>query len=104
MQNTKELSEDQALEFYGKFLILVNSNDIKTTYGALDLLNKAFMTFYIQMNPDKDLNFIRQKLSGFWNHKFDNFSAFTCNLDEINMFNINNLKINKLTIPPTLFV
>lgn len=104
MQNTKELSEDQALELYGKFLILVNSNDIKTTYGALDLLNKAFMTFYIQMNPDKDLNFIRQKLSGFWNHKFDNFSAFTCNLDEINMFNINNLKINKLTIPPTLYV
>lgn len=104
MQNTKELSEDQALEFYRQFLILVNSNDIKTTYGALDLLNKAFMSFYIQMNPDKDLNFIRQKLSSFWNHKFDNFSAFTCNLDEINMFNIYDLKINKLTIPPTIFV
>lgn len=104
MQNTKGFSEDQALEFYNQFLILVNSKDLKTTYGALDLLNKAFMSFYIQMNPDKDLDCIRKKLSDFWNHKFDNFSAFTCDLDEITMFNIYDLKINKLTMPPTLFV
>lgn len=104
MQNTKELSEDQALELYRQFLKLVNSSDIKTTYGALDLLNKAFMCFYIQVNPAKDLNNIRQKLSEFWGHKLDIFSAFSCSLDEISTFNIYDLKINKLTMPPTLFI
>ncbi|RZG69686.1 hypothetical protein EXU29_17010 [Acinetobacter wuhouensis] len=104
MQNTKELSEDQALELYRQFLMLVNSSDIKTTYGALDILNKAFMCFYIQVNPANDLNNIRQKLSKFWGHKLDIFSAFSCNLDEISMFNIYDLKINKVTMPPTIFI
>jgi hypothetical protein len=104
MQNTKELSEDHALELYRQFLTLVNSSDIKTTYGALDLLNKAFICFYIQVNPAKDLNNIRQKLSEFWGHKLDIFSAFSCSLDEISTFNIYDLKINKLTMPPTLFI
>ncbi|WP_146048182.1 PIN domain-containing protein [Acinetobacter sp. ACNIH3] len=102
MQNTKGLSENKALELYRQFLNLVNSSAIKTTYSALDILNKAFMCFYIQMNPDEDINNIRQKLSKFWGHKLDNFSAFSCSLDEINTFNIYDLNINKVTIPPTL--